>query len=135
MNKKIATGTGIVGAILILTLNLFWIKLHIEPNSPLIQIQYLVVLFGMLVSGFLLRKYYDAIQFIDYVKHGLRLLSTLLFLVIVGSVIIFLIFREPNSPWSALTLMIMKLIFSFSVSGLLSAILTSVIFNTFTPKK
>jgi hypothetical protein len=134
MDRKIATGVGIVAALMIHVLNLIWLKMHVV-QSPLNQLQFLLVLLAMVVSSFLLRRYYADISLFDNFKHCLRTLSTLLFLVIVGNVIIYFIFRKPNDPWAAMTLMIMKTIFAFSMSGALSAFVTSFIFNTFTRKK
>ncbi|MBL7774208.1 MAG: hypothetical protein JNM95_15215 [Chitinophagaceae bacterium] len=134
MNKKIATQSGIITAFLILTLNVFFVKMKITGNSPVLLLQFLFVLLGFIGSCFALQKHYAGILFFDYLKQCIRTLATIMFIVIAGNVILYLLFRKPEEPWSAMTFMIMKTIFSYSISGAFSAFFTSFLFNTFTKK-
>jgi hypothetical protein len=134
MNRKIATRSGLITGLAILSFNMVLVQWKFTQQSPLQLIQFSFVLFGMLGSCFMLTRHYAGISLGDYIKHCLRTLSTLMFIVIAGNTILYFIFRKPDEPWANLTFMIMKTIFSYSVSGALSAFFTSFLFNTFTKK-
>lgn len=133
MNKTISTRVGILTSLIIITWNLFMGLNNIPGNSPLALLQFLFVFCGIIGSAFALTKYYDGIDFLDFLKHGLRTLATIMFLIIVGNALLFFIFDSQRN-FSALTMLVMKTIFSYSLSGLLSAFFTSYLFNTFTKK-
>jgi len=75
------------------------------------------------------------LPFFDYLKHCLGSLSTIIFLVVVSNVVLFFVLKDKADPLSNITWLIMKVIFSFLVSGILSSFFTSFIFNTFTKNK
>lgn len=133
MNKKIATRTGIITGFLILAYVLTLSAQHVPSNSKLQLVQFLFLFFGIFTSVALLFRYYADIKFIDAFSHGMKTLATILTLVIFGNCILFLVFAK-GEPWADLTLMIMKTIFAYSVSGLFSTVFSSFIFNTFTKK-
>jgi hypothetical protein len=135
MNKTLATRTGIITSILIIAYNLILIAQKVPPSSPLTLIQFLILFIGICFSAFFLQKYYAGITFFDYLKHCLGTLSTIIFLVVVSNVILFFVLKDKADPLSNITWLIMKVIFSFSLSGILSAFFTSFIFNTFTKNK
>lgn len=134
MNKKIATRSGLITGLLILCWNVFMITLKLTEHSPLLLLQFLFVLLGFIGSCYSLKQHYAAITLGDYFKHCIRTLATLLFIVIAGNALLYILFHKAGDPWSNLTFMIMKTIFSYSLSGALSAFFTSFLFNTFTKK-
>jgi hypothetical protein len=135
MNKTLATRTGIITSILIIAYILILIAQKVPPSSPLPLIQFLILFIGIFFSAFFLQKYYAGITFFDYLKHCLKTLATILFIVIVSRAVIFYFFNRQNFIFANFTLDIMQTIFGFSVSGILSAFFTSFIFNTFTKNK
>lgn len=135
LHQKIATQSGLIISILIIATNLLLMSLHTPHNSPLVFIQFGLVAVAMIWSAYQLKKHYADIHFFDYFKHTLRTLSTLMFVVIVSQIILFFVFRKKTDPISNVTLIMMKTIFSYASSGLLSAFFTSLIFNTFTKNK
>lgn len=134
MNRTISTRSGIITALLILAYILLLMKAGINPGSSYNLIQFLILFAGILVSRFFLQRHYAGISFLDSFTHGMRTLATTMVLVIVGNSMLFFIFRPGGEPMDSLTFMIMKTIFAYGVSGLLSALLSSLIFNTFTKK-
>lgn len=134
MNKQIATRSGVITGLAILVFNVILVQMKFTQQSPIQLLQFVFVLLGFIVSCFMLQKHYAGIVMMDYVKHCFRTLATLLFIVIAGNAVLYMIFRKPEEPWSNLTFMIMKTIFSYSISGALSAFFTSFLFNTFTKK-
>lgn len=134
MNKKISTRVGIITALSILAFMLFVMKSQ-SVLSPSFQLfQFLILFAGVMVSCFLLYKYYAGISFMDGFTHGLKTVATTLTLLIIGSCLLFLFLSAKTEPLSGMTFMIMRIIFSYSLSGVLSAALCSFIFNTFTKK-
>lgn len=105
-----------------------------HPQSPWQLLQFGVLLVAMVIAMAWLKKYYAGITMFDYFKHGIRTLATIMFIIIVGNSILYFVLAGKNEPLSNLTWMIMKTIFSYSASGVLSAFFTSFIFNTFTKK-
>ena len=134
MNKQISTRVGLITSFIILAFLLFLIKAGVPNDSPYILFQFLILFVGILVSIFILYRYYAGIQFIESFSHGLRTLATTVVIVILGNVIIYFIFRQADNPLSNLTFLIMKIIFSYSAAGVLSSLISSLIFNTFTKK-
>ena len=135
MNKTLATKTGLITSIIIIAYNLLLISRKIAPNSPFSLVQFLFVFLGIVASAFFLQKHYAAITFFDYLKHCMSTLATIITLMVITNVILFFVFRTKGEPMSNITWMIMKTIFSFSISGILSSFFTSFIFNTFTKNK
>ena len=134
MNKKITTRTGIMTSLLILSFITFMSSLHLPVNSPYHLFQFLILFIGIFVSCFLLYRYYAAISLIDSLAHCLKTLATILVIVIIGNGILFFVFSPKGEPFSNLTFLIMKTIFAYSISGVLSSLFSSFIFNTFTKK-
>jgi hypothetical protein len=134
MNKKISTRVGIVTGLSILAFILFLRNIAIVENSPIIFLQFVILLVGIVVSCILLYRFYADIQFVDAFTHCIKTAITALLIVMIGYSILFLIFSK-NQPFSSYTLMLMKTIFAYSLSGLFSAFFTSLIFNTFTKNK
>lgn len=135
MNKTLSTRIGLITSFIIIAYNLILISQKIAPNSPLSLVQFLMVFVGIIVSAFFLQKHYAAITFFDYLKHCMSTLSTIITLMVITNVILFFVFKTKEEPMSNITWMIMKTIFSFSISGILSSFFTSFIFNTFTKNK
>ena len=134
MNKKISTRVGIITGLSILIFIIMLRNVTIPENSPIIFIQFLLLFIGITISCILLYRYYAAIQFIDALTHCIKTAITSLMIVLVGNAILFFIFSN-NEPFSSFTLVLMKTIFAYSLSGLLSALFTSFIFNTFTKNR
>lgn len=134
MNKKISTNTGLITGICILAFSLILHSLHFDSNSPVVLLQFLIMFLGILFSSFLLYKYYADIQFLESFIHNIKTGITALVVIILGNSILFFVISK-DQPFSVYTFMVMKTIFSFTLSGLFSAFFTSFIFNTFTKKK
>ena len=134
MNKTISTKTGLITGILIIAFQLIMFSIKLD-KSPLIALQFFIEFLGLVASCFFLQKLYASISFIDYLKHCIKTLATILFIVIVSTAVIFYFFNRQNFIFANFTLGIMQTIFGFSVSGILSAFFTSFIFNTFTKNK
>lgn len=134
MNKTISTRSGVITALLILSYILFLIKAGVQAGSGYNLFQFLILFMGIMASRFFLGRYYDGIAFLESITHGMRTLATIMVLVIAGNTILYFVFRETGEPLANLTMMIMKTIFAYGVSGLLSTLLSSLIFNTFTKK-
>ncbi len=134
MNKTISTRSGIITGMLIFSFILLIRSLHLPEKSPIIFLQFLFLLIGLMASTFFLYKYYTAISFIDTFKHCIRTLATITVLMVLGNTILFFIFKTPDQPYSNLTILIGYTIFSYSLSGLLSSFFSSYIFHTFTKK-
>lgn len=133
MNKTISTRTGIITALSILFFIIVLERLGVPNNSPIVFFQFLILFVGLFITTFFLFKYYTGIKFIESFTHCLRTLATILVLLIFGNTILFFML-SPHSPISNLTFLIMKTIFAFGLSGLLSAFFWSYIFTTFTKK-
>ena len=134
MNKKISTRVGIITAFVILSYILILVKIKVDVESTLNLVQFAILFIGILISRILLQKYYADISFFDSFMHGMKTLATILAIVILGNSILFFILSSKGEPLSNLTYMIMKTIFAYSTSGVLSALISSLIFNTFTKK-
>lgn len=134
MNKKISTRVGLTTGLGILAFILALRNMPLAENSPLIFGQFAILLLGVLVSCFLLYRYYADIKFLDSLIHCIKTAITAIIIVLMGNAILFFIFNK-SEPFSSFTLVVMKTIFAFSLSGLLSAFFTSLIFNTFTKNK
>jgi hypothetical protein len=134
MDKKISTRTGIITALLIMAFILFLKAAHVTDNSPVILLQFAILFLGLLSSCYFLYKYYADIKFLDAFKHCIKTLATIIVLVAIGNAILFLVFKTDETPWSNLTILIGSTIFKFSLSGILSSLFSSFIFNTFTKK-
>ncbi len=133
MNKKISTRTGIITGLTILAFILVLRNIRLAEHSPVIFLQFMILLAGMVVSCFLLYRYYADIQFIEAFTHCIKTAITALIIVLAGNAVLFFIFSK-NEPFSNFTFVLMKTIFAYTMSGLLSAFFTSLIFNTFTKK-
>src|SRR5262249_30700615 len=96
--------------------------------------QFLILFGGVLTSCFFLYKYYADIKMLDAFTHCMRTVATTLFIVIIGNGILFYMVTKGHGNFSELTWLIMKTIFSYSISGILSSLFSSLIFNTFTKK-
>jgi hypothetical protein len=134
MNKKISTRSGIFTAMIILSYVLFLAKSHVPPDSSYNLIQFAILFLGLMTSTFFLYRYYAGITFMETMTHCFKTLATTLVLVIIGNASFFFLFSPKGEPLSNLTFIIMKIIFAYSVSGILSALIASLIFNTFTKK-
>lgn len=134
MNKTISTRTGFVTGLLILFYLLLLQKFNIPPNSPWVLVQFLFAFLGILVSCFLLYKFYAGITYIEAFTHCGKTAAMIIVITVLGNAILYFIFAGKDSPISNLTFIIMKTIFAYGLSGLLSAFFTSYIFHTFTKK-
>jgi hypothetical protein len=137
MNKKISTRAGIIVGIFIFGFILLLRRLNIEAqsSSPIILLQFLFLFLGIVGSCFMLSKYYDAISMMDYFKHCLRTLATSIVLIVFGTIALFFILRTDGEPSSNLTIIVGYTIFAYTISGLMSSLIASFIFNTFAKKK
>ncbi len=130
MNKKISTNTGAITGIVILAYMLLiraWVS---EEHSFLILGSYLILLLGMIGSTFLLYKYYADIKILDALIHNARTGITALVIILIGTTLMY-IFLSPIKSFTDYNMQLMKTIFSFATSGLISSLFTSVIFNIF----
>ena len=135
MNKTISTRTGFITGLVILLYVLLLIKFNVEPNSPLILVQFGFIFLGILISCALLYRHYADISYLEAFTHCGKTVAMIIVIAVLGNSILYLIFSPKGSPMSELTLIIMKTIFSYALSGLLSAFFTSYIFHTFTKKQ
>lgn len=134
MNKKISTRVGLTTGLGILAYILLLRNINLTEHSPLILVQFLLLLTGIVISCFLLYRYYADIKFLDAFTHCVKTAITALIIVITGYAILFLLF-ENEKTFSKFTTELMITIFTYCFSGLLSAFFTSLIFNTFTKNK
>lgn len=135
MNKTIRTRTGLITGICVIAYTLILRALGIPDQSPLVLIQFGLVFLGLLTSSYFLHKYYAGVTFMEGFTHCTRTLATTLIIVLMGYSIIYWGSRVGNTQWSEYNFMLMKLLFSFAISGLLSSFFASYIFYTFTRNK
>ncbi len=107
----------------------------IADNSSLILVQYLLVWIGIIISSYLLFKYYADIKLIEAFAHNARTLATILIVVLLTYSALYIAVSQKEFSWSVFNFMLMKVIFSFALSGLIASFVTSYFFHTFTPKK
>lgn len=134
MNKTISTRTGLLTGLSVLLYTLVLQRLGVAAQSPLVLFQFLLLFVGVLVSCFLLFRFYAGIRFLDAFTHCAKTVAMVIIVVIIGNAGLFFIFSPKGTPLAQLTFMIMKTVFSYALSGLLSAFFTSYIFHTFTKK-
>ncbi len=134
MNRKITTRVGVMTGLSILVFFLLLRNITISENSPIIFLQFLILFIGIVISCILLYRFYADIQFMDAFIHCIKTAITSLLIVMIGNAILFFVFSK-NEPFSSFTLLLMKTIFAYSLSGLFSSFFTSLIFNTFTKNK
>lgn len=135
MNRKIAAIVGLITGMSILAFIIVLRQLNVPANSSLVFIQFLLATIGIFISCALLFKYYAGIRFIEALNHSFRTLSSIIFTVVMGNVILFIVFKDSSTSWKELNLLIMKTIFSYGLSGVLSSFFCSYIFYTFTKNK
>lgn len=135
MNKTIRTRTGLITGACVIAYALILRALGVPDQSPLVLIQFGLVLVGLLTSSYFLHKYYADVTFLEGLTHCTRTLATTLVIVLLGYSIIYWGSRAGNAQWSEYNFMLMKLLFSFAISGLLSSFFASYIFYTFTRNK
>jgi hypothetical protein len=134
MNRKISTRVGLITGMIILSFLLIVRANHLPTNSPWIGMQFLLLLIGLLASCFLLYRYYADIKFLDAFKHCIKTLTTTMAIMAVGNTLLFFILKAPQDPLSNLTVILGYTLFSYSLSGVLSSLFSSFLFNTFTKK-
>ncbi len=130
MNKKISTNVGAITGIIILAYMLLiraWVN---EEHSYLVLGSYLLLLFGMIASTLFLYKYYNDIKVADAFIHNARTGITALVIILIGSTLMYL-FLSPQKSFTDYNMQLMQIVFSFTISGLISSLFTSVIFNIF----
>lgn len=132
MNKTISTRTGLITGLFNLLFLLVIQKLNVASNSPIVLMQFLWLFIGVLVSCFFLYKYYASITFIEAFTHCAKTVALMIVIAVIGNAVLYFLFSAKESKIEALTLIIMKTVFSYGLSGLLSAFFTSFIFHTFT---
>ncbi|MGI9192530.1 MAG: hypothetical protein ACR2IL_10440 [Chitinophagaceae bacterium] len=135
MNKTIRTRAGLITGTAVILLVLFLRLLGVPDNSPLVLLQFGLVLLGLLASSFFLHKYYAGVTFMEGLTHCTRTLATCLVVVLLGYTAIYWGSNAGKAQWNEYNFMLMKLLFSFAVSGLLSSFFASYIFYTFTRNK
>lgn len=134
MNKKISTRVGIITSMVILSMLMIFRSYHVAANSPLIALQFVALLLGILISCFLLYRHYADITFTDTFKHCIKTLATIMVIMVAGNTLLFFILKTKDEPYSNLTVIIGYTLFAYSLSGVLSSLVSSLIFNTFTKK-
>lgn len=134
MNKKISLRTGTLTGMAIVLYILLLQK--IEPNlrSNLVLFQFLFLLIGILISCFLLYRFYAGISLMEALTHCFKTVAATLVVVLIGNTLFYFLFSPSGQPFSNLTWIIMKNVFAYSLSGLLSSFFSSMIFHTFTKK-
>lgn len=136
MNKKIAVRSGLITGMLIAAYILIITSAKINANSPLIFIQYGILLIGLISSCALLYKYYADIKFLDAFIHCVRTgINALIIIILANTLLYFLLNTAAERSMKSFQWLLMKTIFSFSITGLVTAFFTSAIFNTFTKNK
>ncbi|HQW47613.1 MAG: hypothetical protein IPL09_10930 [Bacteroidetes bacterium] len=134
MNKKISTRVGLITGLMIMVFILVLRNLKLPEQSPLVFFQFLLLFIGIIASCLLLYRYYADIKFIDAFTHCIKTSITTLMIVILGNTILYFIFSNQG-PITNYTFVLMKTIFAYTFSGLLSSFFTSFLFNTFTKYK
>ena len=134
MNKKISTRSGLITGILILAYLTLLTRYAGAAAEKYSLWQFGILSIGLLVSYYFLYHYYAGIRFSEAFVHGIKTLATTLVILIIGNSLLFLALQPAPIVFSDITYIIMKTIFSYSVSGVLSALFWSFIFNTFTKK-
>ena len=134
MNKTISTRTGLLTGLLILFYLLLLQKFQVPPNSPLVLVQFGLLFVGILISCYLLYKYYAGISYIEAFTHCGKTAAMIIVITVLGNTILYFVFAGKDSPIGNLTFIIMKTIFAHGLSGLLSSFFSSYIFHTFTKK-
>jgi hypothetical protein len=134
MNKTISTRTGLLTGLLILFYLLLLQKFQVAANSPLVLVQFGLLFVGILISCYLLYKYYAGISYIEAFTHCGKTAAMIIVITVLGNAILYFVFTGKDSPISNLTFIIMKTIFAYGLSGLLSSFFSSYIFHTFTKK-
>lgn len=130
MNKQISTRVGAITGILIIAYMLIiraWIQ---NAQSALAFGSYLILMLGVLASTFLLYKHYTAIRFLDAFSHCVKTSITAIVIILIGTSIMYFVLNE-NRTFREYNIHLMYLIFSFTSSGLLSSLFSSIIFNIF----
>ena len=135
MNKSIRTRAGLITGIVVIAYVLLLRFLGIPDQSPLVLAQFGIVFVGLLASTYLLFKHYAGIRFIEAFTHCTRTLATALVVILFGYTLMFWLIPSAESSMAAFNFMLMKLLFAFAFSGLLSSAFASYIFYTFTRNK
>lgn len=134
MNKTISTRVGFITGTTILAFLLFLVKMHVSPTSQLSLLQFGVLFIGVLISCYLLFRYYAGIKFTEAFTHCMKTVATIVMVVIFGNSILFFIFGTHEHRMQQFTLLLMKTLFAYGISGIFSSLFASYIFNTFTKK-
>lgn len=133
-NRKISNGVGLITGLSILCLVLLFHKMGVSPQSPVAFIQFALLLMGVLVSSAFLYKFYTGIQFGEAFSHNAKTVATTTLVVIIGNILLHFLLNRDAGFDRSMTFMIMKTIFAYTFSGLLSAFFSTYIFYTFTKK-
>jgi hypothetical protein len=133
-NRKISNGVGLITGLSILCLVLVLHKMGVSPLSPVALIQFAVLMLGVFISSALLYKFYTGIQFSEAFSHNAKTVATTTLVVIVGNILLHFMLNRSAGFDRSMTFMIMKTIFAYTFSGLLSAFFSTYIFYTFTKK-
>ena len=134
MNKQISTRIGGITGMLILAFTLIMSIITLPQMAIIFTLRFAILFAGVFISCLLLYKHYTDIKFLDAFIHCVKSSITAIIIVIVGNSVLYLIFAK-NKTFSNYTFDLMINIFTYSISGLLSSIVTSLIFNTFTKNK
>lgn len=134
MNKKISTRVGLLTGLLILVYILFLSKSKFANQSSMQFVPFMLLFIGILCSCALLYRYYAAIKPIEALTHCLKTLATILVIILFGNGLLYYLLQPKIASFSGLTFLLMKTIFAYSLSGVLSSLVSSFIFNTFTKK-
>jgi hypothetical protein len=134
MNKTIRTRSGLITGGVVLLYVLLLRLMGVPDNSPWVLIQFALVMLGLIGSCFWLYRQYAGIRFIEALTHCTRTLATAIVVILLGFTLIYWT-SQGNTSFTGYNFMLMKVLFSFAASGLLSAFFTSYIFYTFTRNK
>ncbi len=134
MNKTISTRVGLITGLSVLLFTFVLQKMGIPSNSPVVLLQFLIVFLGIFISCYLLYKHYAGIRYIESFTHCAKTVAMIIVIVVIGNGLLYYLLAKETAQFSELTLIVMKTIFSFAISGLLSSFFTSYIFHTFTKK-
>ena len=134
MNKTIRLRSGLLTGVAVLAYLLLLRFLGVSDNSPWILAQFGLVFLGLIGSSVWLYRHYAGIRFIEGFTHCTRTLATAIVVILLGYTLIYWL-TQPGASFTEFNFMLMKVLFSFAVSGLLSAFFTSYIFYTFTRNK
>lgn len=135
MNRTISTRTGLLAGLCILLYTLWLQKAGVPPRSPMVLLRFAFVPAATVIATVFLYRSYAGIRFVDLFTHCARTLATLVIVVVLGDILAVLLLSKEPFTWGALNRTLMFTVFTYTLVGLLSAFLTSLLFHNFANNK